>query len=51
MRSHLGEPTTERGGRAKRHFRITARGETALRESHSLLQSMSAGLELGLEGK
>lgn len=51
VRSHLGAPTTERGGRAKRHFRITARGEGALRESQSLLQSMSAGLELGLERK
>ncbi len=51
VRSHLGDPTTERGGRAKRHFRITAKGERALKESHELLRSMSEGLELGWEGK
>lgn len=47
VRSRLGEPTMERGGRAKRHYRITASGERALRESHELLRSMSEGLALG----
>ncbi len=49
VRSRLGEPTTERGGRAKRHYRISARGASALRESHELLRSMSEGLGLGWE--
>jgi len=31
--SWLGEPTAARGGRAKRHYAITARGESELRES------------------
>lgn len=51
VRSHLGEPTTERGGRAKRHYRITAKGERALRESHDLLRSMTEGLELEWQAK
>ena len=51
VRSRLGEPTTERGGRAKRYYRITAKGERALRESHDLLRSMTEGLELGWETK
>lgn len=51
VRSRVGEPTTERGGRAKRYYRITARGERALKESHALLRSMTDGLELGWETK
>jgi DNA-binding PadR family transcriptional regulator len=51
LRSRLGEPTTERGGRAKRHYRITARGQQALKASHELLRSMADGLELGWDAK
>lgn len=31
--SWLGEPTAVRGGRAKRHYAVSAQGEDALRES------------------
>lgn len=31
--SWLSEPTAERGGRSKRHFRLESAGEQALRES------------------
>ena len=31
--SWLGEPTAVRGGRAKRHYRVTREGEAALEES------------------
>ena len=48
LTSHAGEPTAERGGRAKRYFRMTARGESALRNTHEIIQRMSAGL-VGLE--
>lgn len=51
VRSRMGEPTTERGGRAKRHYRITANGERALKESHELLRSMTDGLALGWDAK
>ena len=45
IRSHTGEPTAERGGRAKRYFRMTADGEGALRNTHQIIQKMSAGLK------
>jgi DNA-binding PadR family transcriptional regulator len=44
VRSRMGEATPERGGRAKRHYRITAKGQRALKESHQLLRSMTEGL-------
>jgi PadR family transcriptional regulator PadR len=46
--SYAGEPTAERGGRAKRYFRVTADGKGALRSTHEIIQKMSAGLK-GLE--
>ncbi len=46
VRSRLGEPTTERGGRAKRLFRVTAKGVRAVNSTHQTLHSMSAGLKL-----
>ena len=48
VQSRAGEPTAERGGRAKRYFRMTADGEGALRSTHEIIQRMSAGLK-GLE--
>ena len=35
--SRVGEPTPERGGRAKRYFRITARGLRQVRETRRAL--------------
>lgn len=51
VRSRIGEATMERGGRAKRHYEITAEGELALKESHDLLRSMAEGLKFRLEAK
>jgi PadR family transcriptional regulator, regulatory protein PadR len=45
IKSHAGEPTAERGGRAKRYFRVTAGGEGALRNTHEIILKMSAGLK------
>jgi DNA-binding PadR family transcriptional regulator len=45
IRSYTGEPTAERGGRAKRYFRMTADGESALRSTHEIILKMSAGLK------
>jgi PadR family transcriptional regulator PadR len=42
--SRIGEPTAARGGRAKRHFRITSRGLTAVNRTHEALHNMSDGL-------
>src|SRR5271166_3455342 len=40
VKSHLGEPTPERGGRSKRFFRVTAEGKTAVNRSHRAIRNM-----------
>ena len=42
--SFTGEPTAERGGRAKRLFRVEAAGNRALEISEQTVRSMKAGL-------
>jgi PadR family transcriptional regulator, regulatory protein PadR len=42
--SHLGEPTPERGGRAKRYFRVTAAGLRQVRTAQKALVSLWRGL-------
>ncbi len=42
--STLGEPTAERGGRAKRTFFVTAEGAGALKQSQVALASMTDGV-------
>ncbi len=46
VKSHLGDPTPERGGRSKRFFQVTAKGVAAVNRTHRALQSMTAGLDL-----
>lgn len=48
--SVLGDPTPERGGRAKRYFRITHIGGEALTTTHRALKNLWAGIPL-LEGR
>jgi DNA-binding PadR family transcriptional regulator len=43
--SRVGEPTAERGGRAKRHFEINAAGLEALRRSRAMLAALWDGFE------
>ncbi len=47
--SFQGEPTPERGGRAKRYFRIERTGTVALRQSLQTVRNMSKGLRLAFE--
>ena len=42
--NRLGEPTPERGGRAKLYFRITPKGIRATREAHSALTQLAHGI-------
>jgi PadR family transcriptional regulator, regulatory protein PadR len=42
--SRIGEPTPERGGRAKIYFRITPKGVRAAREVHFALKELSRGI-------
>jgi PadR family transcriptional regulator len=45
VRSWTGEPTVERGGRAKKFYLLTAKGRRALDETNHVIQRLSAGLE------
>ena len=51
IRSRMGEPTAERGGRAKRLFTVTPAGAEAVRRSQVAFRELSKGLEgvLGAE--
>ncbi|HUC77108.1 MAG TPA: PadR family transcriptional regulator [Vicinamibacterales bacterium] len=44
--SRFGQPTPERGGRAKRYFRVTAKGEAAVANAQRAYQRLLQGLTL-----
>ena len=48
LRSRLGDPTPERGGRAKRYYELRPRAVEALREGRRALVSLWRGLETTL---
>lgn len=45
LRSRLGDPTPERGGRSRRYYAVTPRGLAALRTSRDALRGLYRGLE------
>jgi DNA-binding PadR family transcriptional regulator len=45
--SRLGEPTPERGGRAKKYFRIEAPGISALEHSREIIAKMGGLVHVG----
>jgi DNA-binding PadR family transcriptional regulator len=49
IQSRIGEPTAERGGRRKKHYKLLAAGRRALRQSIAALRSMTRGLASDLE--
>ena len=49
VQSWLGRPSDERGGKARRHVRLTREGKDAVRDARAALQSMWAGLGRHLE--
>ena len=49
VRSRMGEPTPQRGGRRRKHYALTARGEAAVRQAYRTLRLLTAGLERQLE--
>jgi len=49
VRSWMGEPTEERGGKARRYFAVEPAGVAALNEARDRLQAMWGGLESELE--
>jgi DNA-binding PadR family transcriptional regulator len=44
VESSMGEPTAERGGKAKRLYRVTPAGRVALHHSRRILEQMWDGL-------
>ena len=44
VKSMMSAPTARRGGRGKKHFKVTAAGHGALRQSAEFLARMWAGL-------
>jgi PadR family transcriptional regulator len=49
VRSWMGEPTAQRGGRRKKHFALQPRGRAALVRAHQDYKSLVDGLEPILE--
>ncbi len=45
LRSSMGDPTPERGGKAKRFFRITADGMESLRAARAVMERLWDGLQ------
>ena len=44
--SRMGDPTADRGGRARRYHKVTAAGMRALRAAHQAISRLSAGMDL-----
>ena len=49
LATRMGDPSPERGGRAKRYYEVTPSGREALRESGQALMRLWAGQEALLE--
>jgi PadR family transcriptional regulator PadR len=49
LRSTLGEPRAERGGRARRHYRLSRKGRATLRHACLEMQHLWEGLEIAEE--
>ena len=45
LKSRMGDPTEERGGKARRYYSVTAAGMKALRSTHEAFASLTKGLE------
>jgi DNA-binding PadR family transcriptional regulator len=51
LRSWVGEPTAERGGRRRKFYALRPAGVTALRQAYRAFRAMTVGLEGRLEAK
>ena len=49
VRSWIGEPTPQRGGRRRKHFALQPLGARALRSAYHAFGAMTAGLERRLK--
>ncbi|HEY5258254.1 MAG TPA: hypothetical protein VIJ12_07705 [Candidatus Baltobacteraceae bacterium] len=46
VRSWIGAPTPERGGKAKRHFKVEPLGLEAVRQARTALERLQSGLAI-----
>lgn len=49
VRSQLGDPTPERGGKRKRCYRLTTKGAAALVDAHAAVTQMAHGIKPKLQ--
>jgi PadR family transcriptional regulator PadR len=49
VHSRLGDPTPQRGGKRKRHYRLTAKGAAEVRRAQADIARMARGLQPKLE--
>jgi PadR family transcriptional regulator PadR len=51
VRSRIGDPTPQRGGRRRKFYALLPAGVTALRRAYHAFSAMASGLETQLEPK
>jgi DNA-binding PadR family transcriptional regulator len=51
LRSWVGEPTAQRGGRRRKYYELSPAGILALRHAYRAFKAMTAGFERRLETK
>jgi DNA-binding PadR family transcriptional regulator len=51
LRSWVGEPTAQRGGRRRKYYALRPAGDTALRQAYRTFTAMAAGLEARLQSR
>jgi PadR family transcriptional regulator, regulatory protein PadR len=51
LRSSVGEPTAQRGGRRRKYYELCPSGVLALRQAYRTFKAMAAGFERRLETK
>jgi DNA-binding PadR family transcriptional regulator len=49
LKSRMGDPTDERGGKPRRYFTVTPQGLRAMKATHAALTNLTRGLESILE--
>jgi PadR family transcriptional regulator len=49
LKSRMGDPTGDRGGKPRRYFAVTPQGLRALKATHTALANLTRGLETVLE--
>jgi PadR family transcriptional regulator PadR len=49
VRSRMGDPTDDRGGKPRRYFTVTPAGMRAIRTTHGAFANLTRGLEALLE--